>query len=148
MCIRDRAIAHLLGAAEAFRQAPPDAIRARPASADDRPTHRPTDTSAAATIASSSSASSSSSSCSSSSEAGGKAGVPAVAAGWGKARSGPEELLLAVLRSLVQSSKGCKRHGAHRELYSMALRSLKQTDAFGACLRELETAARASHVVR
>jgi hypothetical protein len=50
--------------------------------------------------------------------------------------------------SLVQSSKGGKRHAAHRELYSTALRSFEQVDRFAACLRELEVAARGAHVVR
>jgi hypothetical protein len=49
----------------------------------------------------------------------------AVAAAWLDARRGYESLLLAVLRSLVRSSKGGKRHAAHRELYSTALRSFK-----------------------
>ena len=38
--------------------------------------------------------------------------------GWMEARKETEELLLAVLKNLVQCSVGGKRHGGHRELYS------------------------------
>ena len=122
------ATAHLLAAAEAFQLAPPEAVRVSPG--PEAAIHTSNDTSAASSSSSAAAA------------------AAAAAAAWGGARRGTEELLLTVLRSLVQSSKGGKRHAAHRELYSMALRSLKQVDTFGACLQELEMAARASHVIR
>ena len=69
--------------------------------------------------------------------------------GWTEARKETEELLLAVLKNLVQCSVGGKRHGVHRELYSRALRgfggSLRD---FASGLGELEEAARLAHVIR
>jgi tetratricopeptide (TPR) repeat protein len=69
--------------------------------------------------------------------------------GWTEARKETEELLLAVLKNLVQCSVGGKRHGGHRELYSRALRgfggSLRD---FASGLGELEEAARLAHVIR
>ena len=69
--------------------------------------------------------------------------------GWTEARKESEELLLAVLKNLVQCSVGGKRHGVHRELYSRALRgfggSLRD---FASGLGELEEAARLTQVIR
>ena len=69
--------------------------------------------------------------------------------GWTEARKETEELLLAVLKNLVQCSVGGKRHGVHRELYSRALRgfggSLRD---FASGLGELEEVARLAHVIR
>ena len=69
--------------------------------------------------------------------------------GWIDARHQTETMLLAVLKNLVQSSVGGKRHGGHRDLYSRALRgfgtSLRE---FSSRLRELEDAARVAHVMR
>ena len=104
-------------------------------------------------------------------------------AAWSEARRDTVVALLDALEALVRSSKGGKRHAAHRELFSAALRSLggergatenvedidgidgagEESDeggaaaggnadaswvAFAGKLRELEAAARASHVVR
>ena len=69
--------------------------------------------------------------------------------GWTEARKETEELLLAVLKNLVQCSVGGKRHGVHRELYRRALRgfggSLRD---FASGLGELEEVARLAHVIR
>ena len=98
-------------------------------------------------------------------------------AAWSEARRDVVTALLDALEALVRSSKGGKRHAAHRELFSAALRSLggkkaprenggdvDEIDGAGAAggesdadaswvafagkLRELDAAARASRVVR
>jgi len=70
--------------------------------------------------------------------------------GWMEARKETEELLLAVLKNLVQCSVGGKRHGGHRELYSRALRGFGggSLGDFASGLGELEEVARLAHVIR
>lgn len=123
----EAAVAHLLGASEAFGQAP---AAVRWVSAGRSDPHDPSERPAPPREAT--------------------AEAEAAAAGaWGDVRREVEVLLLAVLKSLVQSSKGSKRHAAHRELYSGALRWLKEDEGdFARCLRELMETARAAHVVR
>jgi hypothetical protein len=107
------ATAQLLGAAEAFQRAPPEAIRRTAATAatatiapgdvtDDVATGAAANTTGTATATAPASAAVVAAAAAAAAAAADVGGVPAaVAAAWGEARRGTEELLLAVLRSLV-----------------------------------------------